>query len=62
MNCTRASMVFIKRVLLLAPKLKVSEQRFYFAGDMFCSNTNNQLISADAHIMKMILYDWSNEE
>ncbi|HEY7572528.1 MAG TPA: methyltransferase [Nitrososphaeraceae archaeon] len=48
--------------MLLAPKLKVSEQRFYFAGDMFCSNNNNQLTFADAYIMKMTLYDWSDEE
>jgi hypothetical protein len=62
MDRTKASMVFIKRELLLAPKLKVSEQCFYFAGDMFCSNNNSQLPSADAPIIKMILYDWSNEE
>ena len=54
--------VISKKELLLAPKLKVSERCFYVAGNMFCSNNNSQLPSADAYIMKMILHDWSDEE
>jgi predicted transcriptional regulator len=54
--------VISNKELLLAPKLGVSERCSYVAGDMFCTNNNSQLPSADAYIMKMILHDWSDEE
>ena len=49
-----------KKELLLAPKLGVGERCSYVSGDMFSST--NELPSADAYIMKMILHDWSDEE
>ena len=45
---------------MLVSKLGVTERCSYVSGDMF--STSNQLPSADAYIMKMILHDWSDEE
>jgi hypothetical protein len=54
--------VISKKELLLAPMLNVSDRHSYVAGDMFSSNNNSQLPSADAYILKMILHDWRDEE
>jgi hypothetical protein len=43
--------------LLLAPKLGVDDRCVYIDGDMF-----NEVPSADAYIMKMILHDWDDNE
>jgi hypothetical protein len=52
--------VISKKESLLVSKLGVTERCSYVSGDMF--STSNQLPSADAYIMKMILHDWSDEE
>lgn len=54
--------VISKKELLLAPMLNVSDRCSYVVGDMFCSDNNSQIPSADAYMMKMILHDWSDEE
>jgi O-methyltransferase domain len=50
--------VISKKESLLVSKLGVTERCSYVSGDMF--STSNQLPSADAYIMKMILNDWSD--
>ncbi len=43
--------------LLWAPKMGVQDRCSYMAGNMF-----NDVLVADAYIMKMILHDWSDDE
>jgi O-methyltransferase domain len=51
--------IISKKESLLVSKLGVTERWSYVSGDMF--STSNELPSADAYIMKMILHDWSDE-